>query len=194
MVLASLKHHTARLHLRVESAVDLPRRVGTLGSYSELLGRLLGFYEPFEERLAATPAARVPGLELASRFKVPLLVADLEHLGHGRGEIDAFPRCLALPAPRSLAQALGCLYVLEGSTLGGRFIRQHVERSLGLSGPGVAFFSSYGDDLGRMWKTFGEVVESAVIGEEDRGAALEFAAATFEAFEEWLAPDGPADG
>ena len=37
-----------------------------------------------------------------------------------------------LPPLETQADAFGCLYVLEGATLGGRVISRHIERALGL--------------------------------------------------------------
>jgi heme oxygenase len=188
--MASLKRHTEDLHRRVEAAVDIVGRTRTAGEYGALLARLYGFYEPFERRLGAVEGLDDLGLDLAARRKAPLLAADLAGLGYGSGDLAALPRCAGLPGPRTVAEAVGCLYVLEGATLGGRFIRRQVERALGSSGVGSAFFSSYGEDVGRMWAAFGAAAESAVITEEGRSVARGFAASTFEAFEAWVAPRG----
>lgn len=51
--------------------------------------------------------------------------------------------------------ALGVLYVIEGSTLGGRFILKNVSKFAELSGnKGTAYFNGYGDKTGSYWKTF----------------------------------------
>jgi len=54
----------------------------------------------------------------------------------------------ALPQLASLGRAFGVLYVLEGSTLGGRHIALALEKRLGLTaGNGAMFFNAYGDLL-----------------------------------------------
>ncbi|WP_165231876.1 biliverdin-producing heme oxygenase [Aquisphaera insulae] len=188
MVLAELKQHTEHLHRRVEGAVDLLRRTRDAKSYARLLGRLYGFYEPFEGWLAAMRSLDGLGLDLPARRKTPMLAADLVHLGWGPGDVAALPRCDDLPRPRTIASAIGCLYVMEGATLGGQFVRKHVEKALGFSGPGLAFYASYGKDTGAMWAAFREAAERAVVDPEDRQETLAYAAATFEAFEAWVAP------
>ncbi len=82
------------------------------------------------------------------------------------------------------------MYVLEGATLGGQFIARHVERALGLAGGrGYSFFRGYGEDTGRMWRSFREELG-------DRAPALEAdeivasACGTFDRFHNWLV-DGP---
>ena len=53
------------------------------------------------------------------------------------------------------AKALGCLYVLEGATLGGVLIARHVRASLGFDGDaGSAFYLGYGPRTGAMWRGF----------------------------------------
>jgi heme oxygenase len=187
MVLASLKRRTEHLHRRVEASVAILDRLRTPGGYAALLARLYGFHEPFERRLAAVPGLDLPGLDPASRRRAARLEADLRHLGLGPGEVAALPRCAALPAPRSTAAALGCLYVVEGSALGGRVIARHVEHELGLTGAGVSFFDGDGDRVGPIWRDFCKIVEATVATAAQRHEAEEAAAETFEAFEAWVA-------
>jgi heme oxygenase len=55
------------------------------------------------------------------------------------------------PTPlTSLPAALGAFYVLEGSTLGGRFLLPEVQARLG--DVPTSFLAGYGDRTGRMWK------------------------------------------
>ncbi|MHC0445488.1 biliverdin-producing heme oxygenase [Flavobacterium sp. 3-218] len=55
----------------------------------------------------------------------------------------------------SVPFALGVLYVVEGSTLGGRFILKNVSKFPELSGEqGVSYFNGYGDKTGSFWKSF----------------------------------------
>ncbi len=50
---------------------------------------------------------------------------------------------------------LGIVYVVEGSTLGGRFILKNIETIPGLDkGKGVLYFSGYGNKTGSYWKNF----------------------------------------
>ena len=100
------------------------------GDYIALLRRLLGFHGAVEAALAAAPCLRPFGIAIEERRRAPLLEADLDAM-------DAAPG-LAAPAlvpPSSAAAAMGWLYVVEGSTLGGR----HLARGLdGLLGEDVA--------------------------------------------------------
>jgi len=60
----------------------------------------------------------------------------------------------------SVPFALGIFYVVEGSTLGGRFILKNVSKVLQLSAEeGVSYFNGYGDKTGSFWKAFLNFVE-----------------------------------
>ena len=49
--------------------------------------------------------------------------------------------------------ALGILYVIEGSSLGGRFILKNISKINGLEqGQGTVYFQGYGDKTGVFWK------------------------------------------
>lgn len=54
-----------------------------------------------------------------------------------------------------MAQAFGSLYVMEGSTLGGKMIYKVVKELLGLDEQnGLSFFYGYGAETGNKWKIF----------------------------------------
>ena len=49
--------------------------------------------------------------------------------------------------------AVGCLYVLEGSTLGGQIILRRAAERLGIDADtGAGFFHGYGAQTGAMWR------------------------------------------
>jgi heme oxygenase len=51
--------------------------------------------------------------------------------------------------------ALGVFYVIEGSSLGGRFILKNIVNNPQLSNDqGVSYFKGYGDKTGSYWKNF----------------------------------------
>jgi heme oxygenase (biliverdin-IX-beta and delta-forming) len=51
--------------------------------------------------------------------------------------------------------ALGILYVIEGSSLGGRFILKNISKIRDLdNGHGTFYFNGYGDGTGNFWKNF----------------------------------------
>lgn len=186
MILALLRDHTARLHERIERVVDIPARLRSRDDYAALLGRFFGFYSPLESRLAAVGGYESVGLNLAQRRKADRLRDDLLALGQAA---DALPQCGALPDVRDLPAALGCLYVLEGATLGGQYVRKEVKRVHGFEpGTGCSFFSSYQDRVREMWTEFCKALNGyAEANPASHGAIVAAAAETFTRMEEWLA-------
>ncbi len=186
-VLLRLRDETRPQHEAIEHALDLMSEQMTAEGYRYRLERLYGYYQPLEQRLFAFdgwPAA----LELEARRKTPLLELDLRALGVSP---EAVPRCEDLPDLRGLPQAFGCLYVMEGATLGGQLITRHIERLLGL-GPrnGGRFFRSYGDEVGPRWKAFRAVLGSYATSPQLEDAVVEAAAETFDKLHAWYTAGG----
>jgi heme oxygenase len=85
----------------------------------------------------------------------------------------------AFPSPANLAEALGMLYVLEGSTLGGHVILRTL-RNAGVDCAPLAFLDPYGPDTGRRWRDFLIVLEQETGSEMRRDAACKGAVLAFE--------------
>lgn len=79
------------------------------------------------------------------------------------------------------AAFLGAMYVMEGSTLGGRFVARHVESVLELEpGQGSAYFQGHGELTGSLWR---EVTgRIAQVPDELSPVVIGAARRTFEAF------------
>lgn len=189
MILRLLKDETRGLHERVEQNPRLCRLLAsdlTTEAYRALLGRLYGFVAPLEDRLGARPEWELHGFRFDERRKAGLLRRDLLDLGLAPAAVDALPVCADLPRVDAFARALGCLYVLEGATLGGRVISRHLRASLGVDAAhGAAFYHGYGDDTGPMWKAFGRMV-AACAQPDDYGAVVSAAAETFDKMDRWI--------
>lgn len=185
MILARLKSQTAALHDQIERTVDVFRPGFDLPAYRDLLGRFLGFYEPVEDRLARVADPAFVAF-FGPRRKAALIRDDLRTLGVDRAAVDDLPRCDDLPPCAGLDEAIGIAYVLEGATLGGVFVAEHVERAFGLgAGVGDAFFRPYGDRVGPMWQEFRSMCVTRA-GEVDAEAVIASACATFGRLGDWL--------
>jgi heme oxygenase len=183
-ILDLLRERTRASHDRAEETLPLMDPALDRARYREILAGFWGFHAALEPRLRAVAELDELGLD-ARRRKLPLLERDLRDLGEDPARL---PVATHVPAVENVADALGCMYVLEGATLGGRVISRHLE-TLGLGpGTGGAFFAGYGDATGTMWKEF-----SAAIGEyarahpESTDRIVEAADATFTLLERWLA-------
>jgi heme oxygenase len=179
MLLDRLKAETRDAHDRIERDLGLTRADLSLEAYGTLLTRMHGFFSTWEPAVAAAldePAFFEP------RRKLHLLARDLMTLGLRPG-----PACTGLPAMAGPDAALGSLYVLEGSTLGGQVIRRHVDALFGFppGGP-TAYFTGYGADTGRRWQEMR--ARLAALPQPAAPAVVEAALSTFGALHSWLSP------
>lgn len=183
-----LKECTAEAHRRLEAEGMLARLVSpdlSIDEYRLVLVRMLGYVEPMEEALSA--AAADLRLDVERRRKAHLISADLRALGYDASSIRSIPRCTALPDISSVDAALGALYVMEGSTLGGRIICKRVGRSLDLDPEsGAGYYHGYGTDTGVMWKELSNAIRSRLAGGGSVSAMAASADAVFESLRKWL--------
>ena len=194
MLMALLKDVTRPCHEAVEARLGRRRFTESLEAYGRTLRLFYAFHRPLEEAFARIPGWAGVGIDPQERRKTPLLAADLRRLGIAEDSTPP-PGAGPLPLPGDLAEALGVMYVLEGSTLGGRYIRKQVQAGLGLTpGDGASYFDSYGDRVGAMWKAFGAAVDAFATTGAVRDAAVRSAVATFTAFDAWFAADEPGAG
>jgi len=182
-LLQALRDATSVQHRDVETL--LPASWSTLGrdGYGAYLARVAGFHLPVEASVFAAQDWSALGLpEAAARPRAPLLRADLAALGI---DAAALPRATALPDVRGLGRALGALYVLEGSTLGGQVLAREVSR--GAAGVPTAFLHGAGEATGPRWTSFGRFAEQLAAGQPGVAAdALAAARETFAALAAWL--------
>jgi heme oxygenase (biliverdin-IX-beta and delta-forming) len=186
-LLSRLKHDTAASHTRLENALDLMRDDLQRDEYIALLGRFHGYVSAWEAAVGVALPASLAGF-FDARRKTPLLAADLVALTGDAGEAAASVVASSQDLPRlpNVGAAIGSMYVMEGSTLGGRFIAPHVARLLGLTpGQGNAYFDAYGDRTGSMWNAFRDTA-AANVPEAQYDDAVEAAIATFESLQAWL--------
>lgn len=158
---------------------------GTLShtAYRALLAALIGFHRPLETSIVHTPPSWWFGLDIQPRLRAHLLVDDLAHLGFDTAWVDLLPYA-RLPSIDSAGQLLGCLYVREGATLGGRVIARSLDPLLGGGDWGRSFFSGTPDN-GRLWREVCDALEAADAAGH-RHEIVDAARATFEQFETWM--------
>jgi heme oxygenase len=185
-----LREATRELHGEVDAEAALS--TGGRERYLWFVARMYGFHAAIEPRLAeALSGAGALGLDLERRRKAHLFAADLLHFELRPGKL---PRCAALPRLDSPARALGALYVVEGSTLGGAFLLAQLGRALRIApGAGASGIAPYGVALRDMWVGYARAVDRFV-GANPAAEPEVIAAAreTFEAIAAWLrVPERP---
>jgi len=182
-----LREETRQEHELTESAFDLAQVTESVEAYRAVVARNFGFYAAFEPHLwRAVPWSELQ-LSSEERRKAGTLRADLTALGFSEAEIEALPTCDRLPSLVTPERAIGAMYVLEGSTLGGQIIGREIDRRLGLSPEnGAAFFASYAAQIGTRWRAFGAAVERYAEAGGDINGMINGARATFSAYRDWL--------
>ncbi len=190
MISETLKVETSACHDAIENA----KRFTRLGSedfsrdeYVEMLSRFYGFYKPLEEAFRGHPAL-MEALNYQQRFKLPLLIQDLTDLGVSPQALDAFPVCTDLPPTDSLPQALGCIYVMEGSTHGAQFIAKRLQAQLQLGDQGLSYYRGYGSQTMSQWKAFKEYLDTTVHTAEEP-TVVQAATQAFQCLQRWMDSD-----
>ena len=182
-----LKDATADLHEEAERYVRILDEDATLEDYRRYLSTMAGFHVPVEMAIGDHDELAAIGFDAPARRKSHLLARDLASLG-----VSAWALCGATPAPIGLARTIGIAYVLEGSTLGGRYILSRLPPAIAaVRASSCAFLDAYGEATGTRWRAFGEVVERGVISQADERAAIEGARDCFARLIDWLAAHEP---
>jgi heme oxygenase len=180
---ARLRRETADAHARLETALDLLCRPLDRQRFVHVLDRFLGFHTVWE-----CAVRRHAGLRAftEARTRLPHLRRDLAALGVDPAELDTHAMCLAAgDLASSEASALGSIYVMEGSTLGGQLIGRALAEAEWLPEGGLTYFNPYGRETGAMWRAFHAFADTR-LPTEAHGAAVAGARRTFEVLEAWV--------
>ena len=181
MILAELKEQTRDQHENLESIVDVMNKMFSRADYETLLTKFYRFYSSVEPKVAANDM-RANGIAVAERSKLKWLERDLTNLG-AYDRAAHLPELTYTPALDSPAKAFGAMYVMEGATLGGQVITRHLNEHLGLTPEtGGAFFNSYGERVGPMWKEFGAAITAFAEKNGNNGEIVDAAKNTFDSF------------
>lgn len=176
MLITRLREATANSHKKLEQKLfPFIQNIETIEEYAVLLNRFYRFVKPVQDKIHQyiNPAI-VPDLPL--RRNAALLLEDLKALGTATTETTA----TALPAINDHFSAMGALYVLEGSTLGGKIIAKTLAEKLG-NDVSLLFFRGYGAETGSMWKKFTHYLEHPTHLQQP-DVVLRAATETFELF------------
>lgn len=181
---AQLRSATRDQHARIESELDLLSDNLSRERYRAVLGAFLGFYAPLEERLTARDFALASSVPFPLCERAPALRADLIALGAAPHELGAIPRCPYVPAIETVPQLAGCLYVIEGASLGGQIVARAVSRRFGYRRDnGAGFFASASPRT--RWPRVLAWLETVAAREPDREATVAAARAAFDALSRW---------
>ncbi|MES2855264.1 MAG: biliverdin-producing heme oxygenase [Bdellovibrionota bacterium] len=182
-LISELRSVTRESHSKIENILkDLTDPSLTRERYAEILSGFHTFnslIEPslskFERELSAL------GIEISDRKKSGWLHEDLALVS-----VEARSKSIDISSvkpPNSVPEALGWLYVLEGSTLGGQVIAKNLSAALGIEADsGARYFSAYGSQTGKMWQSFLRSLNRYEL-EMPKGVSSSICAAAVGAFE-----------
>lgn len=186
LFLKDLRQQTGESHTRLEenefSKAILTPSV-TLADYQVYIAKLYGVTIACENDIFPLLAEDFPDLE--GRYKSQLILEDLLKTGFSAEEIASLPVYKFESA--TLGAALGVMYVLEGSTLGGRILYKHMNQNLGLDAEnGASYFWGYGQDTGSFWKVFITKFADLAAGQNCENEVISNAVSTFDEIGNWL--------
>ena len=182
----SLRQETAESHQKLEenrlSKAILEPTV-TLSDYQAYLSRLYGVIVSCENQVFPVLNHIFPDLD--ERYKSRFILSDLKATGFSDTQIDSLP--VHTFGFLSVPEALGVMYVMEGSTLGGRILYKHIHEILGLNEEnGARFFWGYGAQTGFLWKSFISVFAQFATESDTSPEIIGSAKETFTLIDNWL--------
>ena len=194
-IMQRLKAETSDLHSHAESRT-LQRTIASgevdRATFSAYLGQLYEVHHSLESALEINrdKHAAIGALATADRMRVPDLDRDLAFYGVDRDQLvigDAaqrFSTKIEESRGSDPVALLGALYVVEGSTNGGRFLARALRKSWNLDGEGLSYFDPYGDQQPQKWAAFRREMDEASFEADQEEAIIEMAKATFLAIAE----------
>lgn len=173
---ALLREATAERHAAIEAVLGLRQPFGK-AHYTRVLQGFAAFLSEWEPLMVQVLPARWQDWFAGTR-RLDLVREDLAQLG-----ASWLPVAADMPGLATLPAALGSLYVLEGSALGGQFIAAQARRQLGLTPEsGAAYFHGCGTATMPRWRAFLDRLAVEIDGAPaGRAQAVRAANATFDA-------------
>lgn len=154
-----LRARTADSHKNLESlpvSISITSPDVTAEAYARYLNLMHDVIKDTEDHIFPLLQNIFPDLE--ERRKLPLINTDLNFLNYTK---TTFSNPFTNETSKfSVPFAMGILYVVEGSSLGGRFILKNLQSVLGYDENGVAYFNGYGNKTGSSWKNFLNILTS----------------------------------
>ena len=157
MLSEKIKENTKTNHQSLEKKlVTRMRSIQNKNDYANLLALFYSYFGGLELAINGHfDYTDLPDYEL--RRKTSALADDLTFLGV---LLPTLASKNALPEINNHYQALGALYVIEGSTLGGRIICKMLAQQMDLTNfSGMSFFNGYGDQTANMWQVFKQCID-----------------------------------
>jgi heme oxygenase len=182
MLSEKLKEETKQNHQILEKAlVSQLKAIRSPQEYASLLKLFYGYFGGLETLINNVIDNNLL-TDSDQRRKTQAIANDILALGEA---VPAKASGNDLPRINDHLEALGALYVIEGSTLGGKIISKMMLQQLGTD-KGMSFFAGYGDKTEQMWDTFKQALNSQAQNPEQEAVVIAAANQTFLKFGEWF--------
>lgn len=189
MFLQKLKSETGNSHLALEKnpySINLMNPNVSLEDYSNYLQRLYGFVFGFERTIFPKLIEIDPDINL--RRKSELMQHDLWKLKCDFTKLPTLSEQVFNQHFTDELTALGGLYVLEGSMLGGVMIKKHLTEHLeNQVFDNTKYFTGYGSETGKVWKNFLNILSFHAADAEKEQIIIKSANNTFRLLNQWIA-------
>jgi heme oxygenase (biliverdin-IX-beta and delta-forming) len=150
-----LKKLSAPFHTELESTpIAIRLASGTIEQeeYGLYLERVAALHQTLEPLFTAMNEWKAYGIDPLQRTRLQLLNNDLCALGK---EIPLQREIQPFDIPLNFATAVGMMYVLEGSTMGGQVLARKLSHIVGSDGLSCTrYFAAYGDNTMKQWGEF----------------------------------------
>lgn len=189
MILEQIRAQTSENHTRLEQTrllLPISEKNLTKEKYVEILKKFYGYFLPLENLVDNFPQIQTYLPDYNTRRKVDLIYQDLLQVVPAYAG-KPLELCKDLPRITNTSEAFGCLYVMEGSTLGGKLIAKVLKDELNLDASnGASFFNSYGKETGSKWKLFQQALVNFSSDSSTNLLIINAANETFSKFEKWI--------
>lgn len=186
MIIERIKNETKECHRKLELAAGSSSIMNgelTLNEYKDLLIVNYIFNHLIEKQISRFPELiNDEQLDVFKRIKTDWLKDDLNDLNIDATKYDNYfhPKEIDF----SYMDILACLYLSEGSTLGGQVINRALKNNPKLNDIGnTVFYNGYGIETGTMWKNFLVFLVKRVNTENDENDMIEATIKAYTLFE-----------
>ncbi|MFU8925176.1 biliverdin-producing heme oxygenase [Acinetobacter puyangensis] len=171
-----LKTETSHEHDRMEQLMEKAQVFANRQNYAQHTLAQYYFQQDVENLYRHAEVEKIiPDLDVRGRSQAAL--QDLEDLGIEPQSKEIATLNVGYP------EALGWIYVSEGSTLGAAFLFKEAQAKLGLSAEfGARNLAAYPEGRMRVWKRFKQALDDAHFSQEDKDKVIQGALDGFSRF------------
>lgn len=182
--LQRLRSETSTVHTNLEELSISQKLTAKDTSLKDYVNYLQAMYSIIRSaEINIYPILETVISDIDHRYKASSLQSDIEH---SQG-ITSYKEIFKADSLMPVAYALGIMYVIEGSTLGGRIILKNLPEYLNLRSENRAnFFEGYGEQTSAYWKSFIDEMSAYAIEHKVENVVIKGAQDAFEKIYEHL--------